>query len=96
MEVLNSQSKHYIGFIEQNNKNDICIYVGNILKINFDTKKLMETKNWSAVAIELLLFAFPGDLYILLFRRKDKATGELINLDFNALPTDIIGLLEAV
>ena len=95
MEVPNSQSKHYIGFIEQNNKSNICIDVGDVLKVNFDTNKWVKTKNWSAVAIEPLSFAPLGNLCILLFRRKDKVTEELINLDLNALLIDIIELLEA-
>ena len=45
MEVPISQSKHYIGFIEQNNKSDICIDIEDILKVNFDTNKQVKTEN---------------------------------------------------
>ena len=95
IEVSNFWSNHYIGIINWYYYRNICIDIKDVLKVNFNTNKRVETKNWSAVVIEPLPFALPKDLYMLLFQRKNKATGELINFDLNALLTDIIGLSEA-
>ena len=45
MNVSGLAEKWYIGFVENDNKNDVCVKVGDVLKVNFNPEEQVETKN---------------------------------------------------
>ena len=45
MNVPGSAEKWYIGFVENDYQNDVCVEVGDVLKVNFDPEEQVETEN---------------------------------------------------